>query len=496
MTMPNLTRRFLTAAALIAPAVWSTASFARSSEAAELGRAVAALFDPATTAEVRASFWRDRLSQAGKERVAMEAFDAGMRGVAELTGGVELLEARHVPEGRRTRTAFLMRARRQGSTRWVRVTPDRDDPARLFSIAGLPMPAVYDRDGPTGPVSRDELAAEIERRVRYAVERDDFSGAVLVAAPDGETVWQGAFGLADRETGRANTLHTPFHLGSADKSFTALMAGRLIREGRLAFDTRLVEVLPDYPNAEFAEVCTIQHLLTHGSGLGGLFERPAYDKQAPYGRMADLFPAFAAEPPAWAPGGRSGYSNEGFVVLGAVIEAVTGRSWYDLLAEQIYVPAGMADSAHLLRDEALDRKAAGYAFPENDRLGFGPRARTTDIVGYRGNSCGGGYSTVVDMTRYLQALRAGQLMPADQLAQFVTAQPGGLSNYGRGFQVRPTAGRTLVGHGGGGPGSGIDGYHSVVWETGWTLSVLGNYDSPFASEMSRDIGLWLALQDG
>ena len=87
-------------------------------------------------------------------------------------------------------------------------------------------------------------------------------------------------------------------------------------------------------------------------------------------------------------------------------------------------------------------------------------------------------------------------MPADQLADFVTPQPGGLSNYGRGFQVRPVAGRTLVGHGGGGPRSGIDGSHAVVWEPGWTLSILGNYDAPFTGEMSRDIGRWLAMQDG
>lgn len=489
-------RRAVAFGALASPAVLAVPAFAQADDVAVLGREMAALFDPSTPSEVRAEFWRTRLSEAGRAFAPLEAFEAEMRGVADFTGGVDLLEVRHVREGRRAQRAFLMRARRQGTSRWVRAVPDRDEPDRLFEVPSIPRPAIYDRDGPLGPVSRAELAAEIERRVRYAVERDEFSGALLVAAPDGEVVWQGAIGPADRGTGRPATLQTPFHLGSADKSFTALIVGRLIREGRLTFDTRVIDLLPDYPNPDFARACTIDHLLTHSSGLGGLFDRSAYDVQKPYDRMADLFPAFAAEPPAWTPGERAGYSNEGFVVLGAVAEAVTGRSWYDLLDEQIYRPAGMTGSAHLRRDEAADRKAIGYAFPETDRLGFGPRVRNDHIVGYRGNSCGGGYSTVGDMTRYLRALRAGALMPAAQLAGFVTASPTGLPGYGRGFQVRPAGERTLVGHGGGGPRSGIDGYHAVVWETGWTVSALGVNDAPFTGDLARDIGLWLALQDG
>ncbi len=489
-------RRAVAFGALAAPAVLSGPAFARTDEASVLGREMAALFDPSTAARVRADFWGSRLSDAGRAAAPLDAFDAAMRGVADLTGGVDLLEVRQIPEGPRAQRAFLMRARRQGTSRWIRAVPDRDEPDRLFEVQSIPRPALYDRDGPTGPVTRETLAAEIERRVRYAAGHDAFAGAVLVAAPDGEVVWQGAVGLADRAASRPATLQTPFHLGSADKSFTALIVGRLIREGRLGLDTPLIDVLPDYPNAAFARACTIDHLLTHSSGLGGLFDRAAYDVQKPYERMADLFPAFAGEAPAWTPGERAGYSNEGYVLLGAVAEAVSGRSWYDLLEEQVYRPVGMTASAHLRRDEATDRKAVGYAFPEADRLGFGNRVRNDHIVGYRGNSCGGGYSTVGDMTRYLRALRSGALMPAAQLADFVTAAPGGLRQYGRGFQVRPVDGRTLVGHGGGGPRSGIDGYHAVVWETGWTLSVLGANDAPFSSELARDIGRWLAVQDG
>ena len=99
------------------------------------------------------------------------------------------------------------------------------------------------------------------------------------------------------------------------------------------------------------------------------------------------------------------------------------------------------------------------------------------------------------MTRYLRALRAGRLMPADQLADFTDPAQGAIPNYGRGFVVRRIGERTLVGHGGGGPRSGIDGDHAIVMETGWSLSIIGNYDAPFAGDVARDVGRWLALQD-
>lgn len=487
-----LTRRTAVAAgAFAASSMLSvSAAFAQADDVG-MGPTVAALFEPTATPALREAFWRERLSAGGQGRTPLEVFQAQAEAIAARTGGVDLLETSPRPGQLR----LHLRARRLGVSRWIRVRMDRDAPDRVLDIAANPSPRPYDREGPAGPVSRAELAAEIARRVAFGAETDDFSGAVMVVAPDGEPVWQGAVGLADREAGRASTVRTPFHLGSADKSFTALMIGRLVSEGRLGFDTLLIDVLPDYPNRTFAEACTIDHLLTHASGLGGLFERPNWDKRAPFTRMADLLPAFAAEAPAFTPGTGQGYSNEGYVVLGAVLEAVTGRSWYDLLAQQVYAPAEMTASGHLRADEARDVKAVGYRFPDDDQLGLDQRRRNDDALGYRGNSCGGGYSTVGDMTRYLRALRSGRILPSGAVASLTARQPGGLANYGRGFFVRPIANRTTVGHGGGGPHSGIDGDHAIIWETGWSVSVLGNYDAPFGGEVARDITRWLAVQD-
>ena len=496
MTLYPSRRGLLAGGAALAACGAHLPAWAQDRSAQDLAAEIAALFDPSASREARAVFWRDRLSDAGRRRWPQDVFQSFAEAVAATSGGVDVAEVRPLAEPAPGQLRIGLQARGgEASIRWVRARYDRDDASRLFDLSSFPIAGPYDRTGPTGPVSRETLALEIERRVRWAAERDEFSGAVLIGDPSGGTLWSGAFGQADREAGRPNRLDTPFHLGSADKSFTAIMIASLIREGRLGLNTPLIEVLPDYPNPSFARACTIHHLLAHGSGLGGLFDRPTWDRRAPYQRMSDLFVHFAAEPPLFEPGAGSGYSNEGYVVLGAVLEAVTGRSWYGLLAQRIYAPAGMTGSAHLRFDEGVGVKAVGYAFPEADILGFGPRARTDAVSGYRGNSCGGGYSTVEDMTRYLRALRAGRLMPADQLADFTDPAQGAIPNYGRGFVVRRISERTLVGHGGGGPRSGIDGDHAIVMETGWSLSIIGNYDAPFAGDVARDVGRWLALQD-
>lgn len=451
--------------------------------------AVLTLFEPQGGAQGRAAFHANFLSPGGQRRWPLPEFERVYGAIAALSGGFDLVAA-----DRRERTLWLtLRARRQQVERSVRVRIDRDDPTRLYDVSASPTPTPYLEAPPSGPITPARLAELVEKRIAFAAMRDEFSGACRVVSPTGEVAFEKAYGLASRTPDVPNTLATRFNLGSADKSFTALLAARLVDEGRLSFDTTLAEVLPDYPSPDFARACTIRHLITHTAGLGMLFDRPDYQRLKPFTRMAELFPAFAVAPPAFAPGTAAAYSNEGFVVLGAVIEAVTGESWYDLVAAHIYAPAGMRSSGHFLTNDLPAGVATGYRYHEDDHLGLSPRRANDDFRGYRGNSCGGGYSTVADMTAYLAALRAGRILPRTVVDPMVTPAPGGIGEYGMGFLVRPLApGRTLVGHGGGGPHSGIDGMSGIVWETGWAVSIIGNYDSPFAGTIASDITAMLA----
>ncbi len=361
----------------------------------------------------------------------------------------------------------------------------------LLDLQLVPIPRPY--SGPAGPspASTAELAEAIDERVRFAVDNGDFSGAVLVTGPDGSVVYARAFGEADREAGSANELGTRFNLGSMDKQFTGVAIARLVEQGRLSLDDTIGGVLPDYPGPPEARAITVEQLLNHESGLGMLFDRAGWDWKFRYDEMADLFPIFAGEPLAYAPGSQSTYSNEGYIVLGAMIERLTGQSWYDHVREQVFEPAGMEATAYLTDDRTLPSRATGYAFAADDPFGLGDRRASWDTLSWKGNSCGGGFSTVGDITRFLRALRAGALVPLEQLPLPEAGPPA--RRFGLEF-IPVAPGRTLVGHSGGGPASGINAEARIIWETGHAYAVLGNLDAPFAQMLARDLSAMLVAQ--
>jgi CubicO group peptidase (beta-lactamase class C family) len=478
------TRRSLLGSGL-ALAALPLPAFARSAaEQDPVIAAVLAMLEPGAGPEGRAAFHADTLSPAGRQRWPLARFVTVFGEIADLSGGFDFVAA-----DRRGSTMWLtLRSRRQQLERTLRVRRDREDPARLFDVSASPMPVPYAGSLPEGPIAPADLPALVAQRIAFAAMRDEFSGVCRIVAPSGAVAYEAAFGLAARAPDVPNTPATRFHIGSADKSFTALMIGALVAEGRLTFDTPLAEVLPDYPNADFARACTIRHLLSHAAGLGLLFDRPRWERLRDYPTMAELLTVFADADPAFAPGTDRAYSNEGFVVLGAVVERMTGKSWYDLLERRIYPVAGIRTSGHFPYHDLPGQVAIGYRYHQDDHLGLSPRRSNDDFLGHRGNACGGGYASVADMTAYLRALRAGRLLNPAVLNQMIVQQPGGLGEYGLGFMVEPIApGRTLIGHGGGGPHSGIDGMNGIVWETGWAFSLLGNYDAPFAGTIADDI---------
>ncbi|PZQ59548.1 MAG: hypothetical protein DI570_15695 [Phenylobacterium zucineum] len=371
---------------------------------------------------------------------------------------------------------------------------DAADPTRLTALFALATPTPYPDRLLSSPVDRAALAAAIDRRVRFAADRDQFSGAVLVMK-GGEVIYAPAFGEADKDRHVRNGMETRFSLGSMDKQFTAVAIGQLVEQGRLSLDSRLIDVLPDYPNPEAARKITIRHLLSHQAGLGMLFERPGWEWAREWKSHAEILPLFANAPLEFEPGRAAAYSNEGYVVLGAVIEKVTGQPWKAYVAEHVFRPAGMTRTGGLGAGERPADRAVGYRFPWGDPLGLKGRSANWDMA-TRAISCGGGFSTAGDMVRFVQALKAGKLVKPETLKLLTTHPEGGLAEYGLGLELIPTkAGRLIVGHDGGGPHSGINSDAKIVWETGYAYAVLGNYDSPFAQTVGKDLGEMLAAQE-
>ncbi len=274
----------------------------------------------------------------------------------------------------------------------------------------------------------------------------DFSGAVLIAEA-GRAVYAHAGGFSDREHGVANTLQTRFRMASMGKMFTAVAVLQLAQAGRLDLDAALGTYLPDYPNAAFAHTVTLRQLLTHTGGAGDFMSQTWADNYQTLKTPADYVALFGARAPDFAPGSRFAYANYGFVVLGRVVEAVSGQSYEDYLRGRVFGPAGMSHSGLNGEPEKSSVLATRYV---KTSTGYNPPPAPFSGAA---TPAGGAYSTVGDMIAFANALSAHRLLDATHTELLLTGQVTSESGrYALGFEDRSAEGRRDVGHDGGGPG--------------------------------------------
>ncbi len=255
-------------------------------------------------------------------------------------------------------------------------------------------------------MSEAEALAATRARVAELAKSGRFSGTVLVAKK-GKVLWSEAVGLADREAGTPNRVDTKFNLGSMNKMFTAVAIAQLAQQGKLRPSDPLGKFLPDYPNVEVRAV-TIEQLLTHRAGTGDIFG-PEYDAHIPELKgPKDYIALYGARAPKFPPGSRFEYSNYGFVLLGAVVEKVSGMGYYDYVRKNVYGPAGMTNSDSYLKTDKVPNMAVGYTREEGPDLESNYATRPM-----RGSPAGGGYSTVEDLLRFATALTSHRLLNAE-----------------------------------------------------------------------------------
>src|SRR5262245_23274900 len=241
---------------------------------------------------------------------------------------------------------------------------------------GITRASVSFADGPEdatarGKLSDQEIARQVEAYADRLAEADLFSGAVVLAK-DGKPLFRKAYGLASKAYGVPNRVDTKFNLGSMNKMFTGVAVAQLAQRGKLAFDDPLVKHLPDYPNQEAARKVTLHHLLTHTSGVGDYFtDKYMETSKDRFRAVRDYFPLFVDKPLAFEPGQEFRYSNAGYMLLGAVIEKVSGQSYFDYVRAHVYEPAGMADTDAYEMDHDTPNLAVGYTreVPRSGKLG-------------------------------------------------------------------------------------------------------------------------------
>jgi CubicO group peptidase (beta-lactamase class C family) len=292
--------------------------------------------------------------------------------------------------------------------------------------------------------------------------------------------------LADREAMVANTLDTRFRIGSMNKMFTATSILRLVEAGNVSLTAPFGNYVTDYPNENVASKVTIHHLLTHTGGTGDIFG-PTFDAHRLELRtLDDYVNLYGQRDLAFEPGSRWEYSNYGMVLLGVVIERVSGQSYYDYVTEYVYEPAGMTGSGSEPESEAVPGRSVGYTRGQ----GGGNWVPNTDTLPYRGTSAGGGYSTVGDLMKFATALMNNTLLSAENTALLidrkVNADLGG--NYAYGFvDMRDASGAGAVGHPGGSPG--MNGDLRIYPKSGTVIAVLSNLDPPAAMLVSSFLDL-------
>ena len=325
-----------------------------------------------------------------------------------------------------------------------------------------------------------ELVATVGEELDRRTQRDAFSGAVLIAT-QGRPLFSAAYGLADRERQVGNTVNTRFRLGSMNKMFTAVAILSLVETGKVALDDPLGKHLPDYPEPEVRSKVTVRHLLTHTGGTGDIFSPQFFEKRLALRAHADYLALYGTRKLLFEPGAEWRYSNYGYVLLGAIIERVSGRSYYDYVRDRVYKRAGMASTGSEPEDTQVPGRAVGYT-----KRGAGRGwVSNVNTLPYRGMAAGGGYSTTADLLRFATALTSNQLLKAEHTASLMTAKvaaPGG--SYGLGFMERDFNGVRAFGHGGGAPGMNGE---LLIFPSGYVVVVLANMDPPAATDIARFI---------
>ena len=399
------------------------------------------------------------------------------------TGGIEFHSIRTYEPARPERVVVIVKDRNFESWRGISMRVTEGDASQ---IAGLQFSPARQPTNVTEPaLSEDEFVERVGEIVRRLCERDVFSGAVLLARGD-QVLYQHACGKASKRFHVANQLDTKFNLGSMNKMFTATAIMQLVERGKLSLDDSIDRYVDEsWLPQEMTARITIHHLLTHTSGLGSYFNSTYWNGSRERYRTVDDFKSLVKdEELAFDPGSQFRYSNTGMLLLGVIIEDVTGDTYFDYIRENIYKPASMSETDSFEMDYPVENLAIGYVPDSSSPWGWQNNLFKHVI---KGGPAGGGFSTVGDLHRFARALQTGKLVSSASLEKIWTDHSD--SSYGYGFSIEDGEAGRVVGHGGGFPG--LNGKLDMFLDSGYVVAVLANYDgaaTPVADKVKQLIG--------
>jgi len=273
------------------------------------------------------------------------------------------------------------------------------------------------------------LTSELDQYFRELTQQDKFSGVVLIKQGEQE-IFSKAYGYASRAWKVPNTLDVRFDTASITKLFTSVAVMQMIDQGRLSFDTGVVDFL-GLTDTTISKAVTVYQLLTHTSGIADDADEEAgeeledvYREKPNYSikETVDFLPQFIHKPPNFAPGQGCRYCNVSYILLGLMVERLTGLSYRDYVRQHIFAPAGMASSDFFRMDRVNENVAEG-ADPLEDETGK-VTGWKRNIYSYppQGSPDGGAHVTAGDLIRFMQVMQAGQLLSPELTKMFFTPQ--------------------------------------------------------------------------
>ena len=321
------------------------------------------------------------------------------------------------------------------------------------------------------PANHGKDAARYDHWRNLVVDRD-FSGAIAVAL-NGQLIFSTAHGYADQEARHPNMVETRFGLASTGKLLTSIAIMQLVENGQLMLDEPVGKYIPDYADRTIRNQATIRHLMKMQSGLGDIFTEAYDSKKRDLKTHADYLQLFESQPPAFPPGSNRAYSNAGYILLGHIIELVSGEDYYTYVRNHIFGPTGMEASGFSHDEPHGEPQAIGYRVEGLDGIAESPDQlvgrsliANTDMFADRGTAAGGGFSTVLDFVKLDKALRNNVLISSDSLEQI----------FGKGF----VSGARGAGIAGGAPGAST---RYRLLPNGYSIVAFGNLDLPSAPEI-------------
>lgn len=299
----------------------------------------------------------------------------------------------------------------------------------------------------------------------------EFSGAILIAEND-QIINKRAYGLSSIEYNVKNKIDTKFNIASITKMFTAVAALQLYEQGKIDLDEPIEKYLPNYPNEIVRNSVTVHQLLTHTSGLNNFYVSDSDKlKNSDYEQISDFIPLFAKDTLLSKPGTKYDYSGTGFVVLGLIIEKVSGENYYDYIRNNILKPVGMSSTSEIQVDSIIKNKASGYTsgFGQNKSL------KKNEYYLTKASPAGFYYSTIDDLFKFSKALRNYKLLNEKTTGLMLEPKVKGYNTHlGYGIDIDNRYNQTIIGHSGG--WYGIHCELMDFMDNNYTVVILSNVD--------------------